>query len=202
MKMERPDRFGGEGYCLMTKGAMENESDASVRNLSKEEQVFLCAKEVIAAFPSRRFEDVHQQDTEEATREKVMAQVKFETSIFKIQQKFGEELMKEVLDAAKPGAVGVKGLAGTPELEELKAKIQMMDANPEPMQAAPPSQAGQAREQGPSQAAGPAQVPSSPPAAPPTTTPAPFPTALVVSIAVAAAGIFLGGFLILKRRRE
>ena len=139
------------------------------------------------------------QDTEEATREKVMAQVKFETSIYKVQQKFGEEMMKEVLDSAKPGAVGVKGLAGTPELEELKAKIQMMDGgdHSEPAQAA--AQAAQAA---------PTPEIRSKAAARPPQDPAPdsgdsgdsFPTALVVSIAAAMA--VLGGFWILKRRRE
>ena len=189
MKMERPDHFGGEGYCLMTKGAMENESDATVKNLSKEEQVFLCAKEVIAAFPARKFEEMNQQDTEEATREKVMAQVKFETSIYKVQQKFGEELMKEVLDSAKPGAVGVKGLAGTPELEELKAKIQMMDGNePVPPEASTKAAAAAA----PSTAPRPEQTEPS--------APAEFPTALVVSIAVAALAV-IGGFWILKRQK-
>lgn len=202
MKMERPDHFGGEGYCLMTKGVMENASDEAIKRLSKEEQVFMCAKEVIAAFPDRKFEEMIQQDTEEATREKVMAQVKFETSIYKVQQKFGEELMKEVLDSAKPGAVGVKGLAGTPELEELKAKIQMMDGgdHTEP----PAAQAAQA-----AQAAPTPEIRSTAAARPPEPKdPAPsgdsgdsFPTALVVSIAVAAMAV-LGGFWILKRRRE
>ena len=158
----------------------------------------MCAQEVIAAFPDRKFEEMSQQDTEEATREKVMAQVKFETSIYKVQQKFGEELMKEVLDSAKPGAVGVKGLAGTPELEELKAKIQMMDGGDH---TEPSAQAAQAAPTPEIRSKAAARPPEPKDTAPPADSGDSFPTALVVSIAVAAMAV-LGGFWILKRRRE
>lgn len=195
MKMERPDHFGGEGYCLMTKGAMEQDSDASLVNLSKEERLLLCAREVIAAFPSRKLEEPHQQDSDEATREKVMAQVKFETSIYKVQQKFGEEMMKEVLDSAKADAVGVRGLSGTPELEELKAKIRMMDGGNEPP-TMPPNEAAAS-----TQPVRPAE-PKSDSAPPPISSGEAFPTALcVVSIAAAAMVLLAGGFW-LQRRRE
>ncbi|CAJ1352092.1 unnamed protein product [Effrenium voratum] len=49
--------------------------------------------------------------------------VKFETSMYKVQQRFGEEIMRQTLDAAKPGGSAPQGLAGTPALAELQAKL-------------------------------------------------------------------------------
>ncbi|CAK9075111.1 unnamed protein product [Durusdinium trenchii] len=130
MKLERPETFGGEGYCKMAKGTLDNSQDASVQQLSKAEQLLLCAKEVIKALPSERPPEIDAMDNEEAQQQKVMAQVKFETAIFKVQNRFGEELMKEVFEAAKGEAP--EGLRGTAELEELRSKLQIIESTPEP----------------------------------------------------------------------
>lgn len=58
----------------MTKGAMAAGLDEGIEHLNHEQKLLLCAKEVIKALPSRKLEEVHQQDDEEATREKVMAE--------------------------------------------------------------------------------------------------------------------------------
>eukprot|EP00913_Durusdinium_trenchii_P030467 g28538.t1 len=126
MKLERPETFGGEGYCKMAKGTLDNSQDASVQQLSKAEQLLLCAKEVIKALPSERPPEIDAMDNEEAQQQKVMAQVKFETAIFKVQNRFGEELMKEVFEAAKGEAP--EGLRGTAELEELRSKLQIIES--------------------------------------------------------------------------
>eukprot|EP00913_Durusdinium_trenchii_P028590 g26813.t1 len=138
MKMERPERFAGEGYCLMTKGAMAQSVEEKVDHLSKEEKVLLCAREVIEALPNRRLDEPNSFDTEEETRDKIMAQVKFETSIFKVQQRFGEEMIKEVLDSAKMGGAP-PGLAGTAELDELKVKLEIMEGLAQPPKPPPAS---------------------------------------------------------------
>lgn len=209
MKMERPTTFQGEGYCLMTKGHMESSTDSSIAGLSQEERVVLCAQELIAALPSKRLdmEEVGAGDHEEVAREKVMAQVKFETSVFKVQQKFGEEMMREVLESTKQrhdSSRVPKGLAGSPELAELSAKLRSLNISLDEGPPPPPAQAD-------GQSKAPASTGKS--TSKPTegrrqaSTPAEsqvggLPTALVVSLTIAGAAAVAGAVWFWRQRRR
>merc|ERR1719414_879114 len=96
---------------------------AEVRKLSHEQQLAECARDLIKALPSSKIEEISPTDGEEATKEKLMAQVRFESSMFAVQKKFGEDVMKEVLEAVKPGGTPSSALAGTEELKELELKM-------------------------------------------------------------------------------
>lgn len=123
MTMDRPTHFEGPGYCLMHPGSGNQDPEGSeVADLSPEERLLHCAKELARALPDRKMEEVTSMDSEETTREKLMAQVKFESSMFAVQKKFGEEVMKKVLGATRQGTVP-PALVGTPELRELEQKL-------------------------------------------------------------------------------
>lgn len=125
LTIERPTAFEGPGYCLMAKGSMAKGEDDEVSKLDPVERLLQCARDLIAALPNRKLEEVQQNDTEDDTRDKLMTQVKFESSMFAVQKRFGEEVMKQVLGAAKPASPSdvPPGLEATPELEELRAKL-------------------------------------------------------------------------------
>jgi len=122
LKMERPTDFEGPGHCIMKKGALAKSDNSAVDKLSRSEKLLQCAQELLKALPSRKLEDVSQTDSEDAAGEKLMAQVRFESSMFSVQNKFGEDTMKEVLGATK-GTSAPPELAGTKELEELIDKL-------------------------------------------------------------------------------
>lgn len=122
LKMERPTDFEGPGYCIMKRGALPKSDSSEVDKLSRSEKLLQCAQELLKALPSRKLEDVSEADSEDAAGEKLMAQVRFESSMFSVQQKFGEDTMKEVLGATR-GATTPPELAGTKELEELIDKL-------------------------------------------------------------------------------
>mmetsp|Transcript_53375 Transcript_53375/g.155570 ORF Transcript_53375/g.155570 Transcript_53375/m.155570 type:complete len:441 (-) Transcript_53375:36-1358(-) len=125
MKMDRPTQFDGPGYCLMQSGSLNQVAEgAETANLSPEQQLVECAKDLAKALPDTKIEDLSQTDSEEATRDKLMMQVKFESSMYGVQRKFGEEVMKKVLEATKDGPVPA-ALAGTPELKCLRDKLGM-----------------------------------------------------------------------------
>merc|ERR1719158_2154161 len=73
-----------------------------------------------------------------------MMQVRFETSIFSVQKKFGEDTMKQVLSAAKGEGDVPPALAGTPELRQLTEKLKVSGLFEDPS-AAPPPPAAQVR---------------------------------------------------------
>merc|ERR1719323_2840281 len=109
-----------------------------VKNLSYEQQLVECTKELIKALPSSKLEEVQQTDSEEATRDKLMAQVRFESAMYAVQKRFGEETMKQVLEATKGAAPAA--LAGTDELRELEDKLKrcgLKDAMDEAAASAP-----------------------------------------------------------------
>lgn len=123
LKMERPTAFEGPGYCIMKRGSLEKSDNSAVDKMSREEKLLQCAQELLKALPSRKLEDVSQTDSEDAAGEKLMAQVRFESSMFSVQNKFGEDTMKEVLSATRGSEVPPE-LAGTKELTELISKLQ------------------------------------------------------------------------------
>mmetsp|Transcript_103094 Transcript_103094/g.183185 ORF Transcript_103094/g.183185 Transcript_103094/m.183185 type:complete len:412 (+) Transcript_103094:51-1286(+) len=128
MRMERPTDFEGPGYCLMRRGSLSKAEDTSVANLSTDEKLKLCAKVLVKDLPNIKLEDVKQTDSEEETSQKVMGQVKFESAMFGVQQKFGEDILKEVLNATKAGLGSPdvpKALADSAELAELVTKLKV-----------------------------------------------------------------------------
>jgi len=144
MKMERPTEFEGPGYCLMLAGGLSDEPEGrkDIMKLPKEEQIKLCTREMTSALPSRTLAEPQQTDTEDETRDKLMAQVKFETNMFAVQKRFGEDVMKEVLNATRGEDVPAC-LKGTEELDTLKEGLRrcgiLDDApTPAPVTASPP----------------------------------------------------------------
>mmetsp|Transcript_90837 Transcript_90837/g.256573 ORF Transcript_90837/g.256573 Transcript_90837/m.256573 type:complete len:418 (+) Transcript_90837:84-1337(+) len=122
MKMDRPTEFAGPGYCCMSYGPMAQGQEADVAaKLSKDERLLLCTKELIKALPSSKLEEPQQTDSEDVAREKLMSQVRFEASMFQVQKRFSEEIMKEVLNATR--ADPPASLAAAPEFQTLKDKL-------------------------------------------------------------------------------
>ena len=173
---------------------MAQDLPESVEHLSKEERVHLCAKEVISVMPSKRLEEPLSFDSEEVTRDKVMAQVKFETGIYQVQRKFGEEMLKEVLDSAKMG-FQLKGLSGTPELEELQEKLRILEGE---APQAPPQKVSTTSARGATGATGPT---TSKPSEVTEDTHA-FPTTAICVASLFAASLAVAGGLLLWQRRQ
>eukprot|EP00413_Alexandrium_margalefii_P020873 CAMPEP_0204568600 /NCGR_PEP_ID=MMETSP0661-20131031/37282_1 /ASSEMBLY_ACC=CAM_ASM_000606 /TAXON_ID=109239 /ORGANISM="Alexandrium margalefi, Strain AMGDE01CS-322" /LENGTH=208 /DNA_ID=CAMNT_0051576641 /DNA_START=1 /DNA_END=624 /DNA_ORIENTATION=+ len=123
MSMDRPTRFEGPGFCLMRGGPLGKvEEGAETANLSPEEQLLQCAKDLAQALPESKLEELSQTDSEEAAREKLMMQVRFETSMYGVQKKFGEEVMKKVLEATRAGPVPA-ALEDSAELRRLRERL-------------------------------------------------------------------------------
>jgi len=141
MTMDRPTKFDGPGYCLMHCGPSSGDNDApGMTDLPHDEKLLACARDLIQALPEGKIEEVSQHDTEESTREKLMAQVRFESSMFTVQKKFGEEILKEVLGATRPGSTP-SSLAGNKELKDLEQKLNscgLLEAGDEVGPASPP----------------------------------------------------------------
>jgi len=128
MKMDRPTEFEGPGYCLMKRGPLAKSSHAETSGLSKEEQCRQCASDLIAALPSMKLEEVSSVDSEAVAREKLMAQVRFESAMFSVQKKFGEDLFKEVFNMAHSSSASPEdvGLAAMKEMRDLRQKLIMV----------------------------------------------------------------------------
>lgn len=126
-QIQRPTEFKGEGYCLMTRGPLNNASDdaGEIAKLSEEERFLMCTREVTAVLPDRKIEEPKQTESEEVVRDKIMAQVRFENSMFTVQKRFGEETMQEVLSAAKDPASAPASLKGNKEIEKLRIKLKV-----------------------------------------------------------------------------
>jgi len=126
MKMERPTAFEGPGYCLMRQGSLRK-AESEMTHLGVDEKLKLCAKELIQELPNIKLEDVKQTDSEEDTSQKLMAQVKFESVMFGVQQKFGEDVLKDVLNATKAtsSADVPQVLRDSSELADLIAKLKV-----------------------------------------------------------------------------
>lgn len=145
MRLERPDKFEGPGYCLMAPGSLGKDDNAEIGKLSYDEQLRLCARELTAALPDSKLEEVQQDDDEDHTRDKLMAQVKFESSMFAVQKRFGEVVMKEVLGATKGGGEVPKALEDAPELRGLISKLRncgILDDGDAARQVASPADGG------------------------------------------------------------
>lgn len=100
--LKRPTEFKGPGLCVMLRGGLTGEDYANeLKGLTEEDKMLKCASEVTASLPNGKLEEPCHSDGEEATRQKLMMQVKFEANMFKVKSKFGEELMHQVLEFAK-----------------------------------------------------------------------------------------------------
>jgi len=122
LKMSRPEEFTGPGYVLMKAGAMAQDDGSEVANLGYREKVIKCAQELLKAMPDRQLADVSQSDSEDAAGEKIMAQVRFESSMFSVQRQFGEALVKEVLGLVRPNSLPAE-LEGVEEIRQLGEKM-------------------------------------------------------------------------------
>jgi len=123
LKMERPAEFTGPGYVLMKAGPLGKDDNSDVTNLSQAEKLQKCCQELLKVMPNRKLDDVNAADSEDAAGEKLMAQVRFESSMFSVVKIFGEEVVKQVL-AATRGSIPSE-LEGVPELTELVEKLRI-----------------------------------------------------------------------------
>jgi len=134
-KMERPTQFEGPGYCLMKKGAFDGPESTEMTSLTLEQKLLKCTKEVAEAMPNRKLEEVRETDSEDVLSEKVVAQVKFETAMFRIQRKYGEDTVRQVIEAAGGRGTPPAAVAGLPEWKELQDKMRrcgMLEEAPPP----------------------------------------------------------------------
>mmetsp|Transcript_39581 Transcript_39581/g.104900 ORF Transcript_39581/g.104900 Transcript_39581/m.104900 type:complete len:432 (-) Transcript_39581:268-1563(-) len=130
--LNRPETFDGPGFCLMQRGPVEQQEDPEVAGLSRDERLKLCVEEVLKVVPEAKLEEISQTDSEEKFGEKLMAHVRFESSMFSVQKRFGEETLKEVFAAAVEGINVPDSLVGSPQLALLKEKLTtcgMVDAS-------------------------------------------------------------------------
>lgn len=131
LRMDRPTEFEGDGYCLMVRGAMQSADDAEVSTLSWKEKLQKCVKDVIKAVPDAELKDINASDSEEQAREKVMKKVRFETAMYAVQKKYGEAVMKEVLECARQPNVPHEVLSAVKEMEILREKLMYSGIMPE-----------------------------------------------------------------------
>lgn len=137
MKMERPTEFVGPGYCLMKKGKLVVEDTSSdLKDLGRIERLRLCAQELTKKLPNTKLEEPSPTDSEEQASEKLMAQVRFESSMYETQQRFGEDCVKEVIEASRGmGSLDVRQLKEIePMIKKLKVcgLIESDEPQPEP----------------------------------------------------------------------
>lgn len=126
MAMERPQKFEGPGHCIMKPGKIQKAVDASIASLSGDEKLQRCTKELASVMP-KDLEVPSQHDTEEEAQRKVMIQVKWESTVFKLTEKYGEDVVKEVMGfaAQDDGSSGIpKAVASLAEFKELREQVQ------------------------------------------------------------------------------
>lgn len=123
LKMDRPKEFVGPGYVLMKGGSMAQVDNSEVASLSHKEKCQRCAQELLKVMPSRKLEEVSATDSEDAAGEKLMSQVRFESSMYSVCKLFGEDIVKEVLAATK-GTIPEE-LKSIQEITELTEKLRM-----------------------------------------------------------------------------
>jgi hypothetical protein len=105
LKMERPTEFVGPGYVLMKQGSMTKVDDAEVANLSRKEKYQRCVQELLKVMPSTKLEEPRASDSEDAAGEKLMSQVRFESSMYSVCRLYGEDVVKDVLAACKDKSI-------------------------------------------------------------------------------------------------
>merc|ERR1719162_68849 len=123
LRMDRPTVFDGDGYCLMKRGPIESSDDAEGGGLTTREKLFRCVQELTEAVPDTQLEEISHLDTEDTARQKVMVSVRFESAMYAVQKRFGEAVMKEVLDAAKNPAQPHDTLSNTEAMQRLTEKL-------------------------------------------------------------------------------
>merc|ERR1740139_1085402 len=117
----------------MKKGSQEDPEEAKeLAKKSEDERLLLCARDLMDALPNEKLEEPKQTDTEEAVQKKLMMQVKFESKMFAVQKKYGQEIMQKVLDASKGEGTIPKALDGSAELAKLMEKLRMVGLLEEP----------------------------------------------------------------------
>eukprot|EP00928_Gymnodinium_smaydae_P061750 TRINITY_DN45767_c0_g1_i1.p1 TRINITY_DN45767_c0_g1~~TRINITY_DN45767_c0_g1_i1.p1 ORF type:complete len:421 (+),score=107.87 TRINITY_DN45767_c0_g1_i1:60-1322(+) len=144
MKMDRPTEFEGPGYCLMVPGGSSGVEAEAECTLTGHERLIACTKDFMASLPSRKLEEPLPSDPEDVAKDKLMAGVKFESSMFAIQKRFGEDTLKEVLCAARGEGEYSASLVAAPELKELRQKLKvcgLIDEEPANTTPAAPSPA-------------------------------------------------------------
>lgn len=120
----RPTSFSGPGYCVMERGKLPSANAAALlEGLSEDEKHLLCAKELTEALPPQKLEELMPTDSEDVSREKLMAQVKFESAMFALKQKFGDDLITAVIDAGRGDGKIPVCLADTAELRSLRDRL-------------------------------------------------------------------------------
>mmetsp|Transcript_68106 Transcript_68106/g.197378 ORF Transcript_68106/g.197378 Transcript_68106/m.197378 type:complete len:435 (-) Transcript_68106:80-1384(-) len=224
MTMERPTSFDGPGFCLMKRGAATAEDDsAGLDSLSEDEKMLACTRELTSALPGTKLEEPKNTDSDDVARDKLMAQVRFESSMFALQKRFGEDLMKQVLAAAKGDGSVPACLATSTELKQLREKFRLCGLLEDPPPASDARSGGDASPASPPPpvaAPSPATAPAAPPAeerrvdAATTTAPSPppsepagapssTPSSLCLGIVLsAAAAAVIGGFVWQQRSRR
>jgi hypothetical protein len=104
MSQARPANFEGPGYCVLKQGGMAaGGDDESLKGLSADEKRLQCAKATLEMMPNTAMEQPSQFDTEEVAATKMLAQVKFQSTIYKLESKYGEDTFRQVMtDASEP----------------------------------------------------------------------------------------------------
>lgn len=126
LKLDRPTAFEGEGYCLMERGSLEKIDQSDVANLSKEEKLRRCAEDLCNALPDRKLEQPNATDPENVVGDKIMAQVRLESSMYSVTLKYGEEVFQEVVQSANSKNLAPSAtLALSKELQRLKEKLKL-----------------------------------------------------------------------------
>lgn len=123
LRMDRPDRFEGDGYCLMKRGPLQSADDSEVVGLTHEEKLLRCVQELTDAVPDTQLKEISHLDTDDTAREKVMLSVRFESAMYAVQKRFGEAVMKEVLEAAKTPQRPHDVLSNTKAMRQLTEKL-------------------------------------------------------------------------------
>jgi len=123
LRMERPKEFEGPGYVLMKGGSLAKTDDSEVANLTRSEKIQKCAQELLKAMPDKKLEEVSATDSEDAAGEKLMGQVRFESSMYSVCKLFGEDVVKEVLSATR-GTIP-DSMKEVKEIAELAEKLRI-----------------------------------------------------------------------------
>lgn len=121
MTMERPADFTGPGYVLMKRGKLEVADNLEMEGVSHAEKLRLCAVEMTEKLPSTKLEEPSQTDSEAQVQEKLMAQVRFESVMFEVQKRYGENVVKEVIEASRD--IGQPAVRNMKEIKPLIQKL-------------------------------------------------------------------------------
>lgn len=122
MVQQRPTSFDGPGFCELKRGGMAKEVDDSIKSLSTDERLLKCAEATLEMMPDTVMEQPSEFDSEDVAHTKMLAHVKFQSSIFKLESTYGEDTLKQVLTNAheNPSLAGAYGEV----IQRLRKKMQ------------------------------------------------------------------------------